>query len=265
MSHVSDQHDRHDRLAVASLAAGDLAGTDRDRAASLVATCADCASLHDDLLAIARATAATPGRRQPARLPHHPGAGSPTPPAGWRRCHRRIRGSALRVTRQLGVGLATLGIAGLLLSALPPLQMGLARERRRPGACRAPRSQPSSERAPAFGAETDDGASVAPAALVGARIRRGRSQPRPVCTTPRPVRSRRHGRPTGGTPVRASALSGSSPTAETLATAQTDRLLAATADESAPTQGVSLVVIVVGGSSSLRELPSSSCAGLPGA
>ena len=58
MPHVSEQHAQHDPLLVVSFAAGDLADADRDLAASLVAECADCATLHDDVLAIARATAA---------------------------------------------------------------------------------------------------------------------------------------------------------------------------------------------------------------
>ena len=64
MPHVSEfhalPHDRHDRLVVAALAAGDLAGNDRDQALALTASCADCARLHADLIAIARATATLP-------------------------------------------------------------------------------------------------------------------------------------------------------------------------------------------------------------
>ena len=65
MPHASEQHAQHDPLLVVSLAAGDLTGTDRDRAAALIAACADCALLHDDLLAIARATAALPTAVRP--------------------------------------------------------------------------------------------------------------------------------------------------------------------------------------------------------
>ena len=72
MPHVSEvratDHDRHDPMLVAALAAGDLAGTDRDQAIALTASCAECAALHDDLVAIARATASVPPPiRAPAR------------------------------------------------------------------------------------------------------------------------------------------------------------------------------------------------------
>ena len=64
MPHVSDvratSHDRHDPMLVAALAAGDLAANDRDQAIALTRSCAECATLHDDLLALARATASAP-------------------------------------------------------------------------------------------------------------------------------------------------------------------------------------------------------------
>ena len=51
-----------------------------------VADCAECAHLHDDLLAIARATAALPAAPPPARLPADPGRrGDASGRLGWRR------------------------------------------------------------------------------------------------------------------------------------------------------------------------------------
>ena len=110
-------HDRHDPLLVAALAAGDLAATDRVRATELIETCPDCATLHDDLVAIARATASVPPpittrprdfrltREQAARLR----------PSGWRRFVGAFGSPQLAFTKPLGVGLATIGLAGLLL------------------------------------------------------------------------------------------------------------------------------------------------------
>src|SRR3954451_12224995 len=129
MPHVSDvratspDHARHDLLLVAALAAGDTSGTDRDRALDLTRSCAACAELHDDLVAIARATASVPppiadrprdfqltpadAARLPAaagrcgaprarRLapPHrrpHEGTGRDDPTARRRACHARAR------------------------------------------------------------------------------------------------------------------------------------------------------------------------------
>src|SRR3954452_20699184 len=64
MPHVHDaspaSHDRHDRLVVAALAAGDLTGTELDQTRALIASCPECRALHADLIAIARATATLP-------------------------------------------------------------------------------------------------------------------------------------------------------------------------------------------------------------
>lgn len=110
-------HDRHDPLLVAALAAGDLAATDRAHATELIETCLDCATLHDDLVAIARATATVPppittrprdfrlSREQAARLR----------PSGWRRFVGAFGSPRFAFTKPLGVGLATIGLAGLLL------------------------------------------------------------------------------------------------------------------------------------------------------
>ena len=77
MPHVTEMHAHHDQILVVSLASGDLATADRDRATalSLVESCGDCARLHDDVLAIAQATKALPAAVRTARLPDQPRAG----------------------------------------------------------------------------------------------------------------------------------------------------------------------------------------------
>ena len=113
----STSHDRHDALLVAALAAGDLAGTDRDHATDLIETCAECATLHDDLVAIARATSTVPppitSRPRDFRLT--PEQAARLRPSGWRRFAGVLAGPRLAFTRPLGIGLATIGLAGLLL------------------------------------------------------------------------------------------------------------------------------------------------------
>ena len=113
----STSHDRHDVLLVAALAAGDLAGTDRDHATDLIETCAECATLNDDLVAIARATSTVPppitSRPRDFRLT--PEQAARLRPSGWRRFAGVLAGPRLAFTRPLGIGLATIGLAGLLL------------------------------------------------------------------------------------------------------------------------------------------------------
>ena len=119
-------HERHDPMLVAALAAGDLAGTDRDQAIALTQSCASCASLHADLQAIARATAALPPPIAAAPRDFRLSAGQAASlrRTGWRRLVPSI---PLRTatTRRLGVGLATIGLAGLLIGNVP-LNMGMS-------------------------------------------------------------------------------------------------------------------------------------------
>jgi hypothetical protein len=121
MPHDSEQHAQHDQLLVVSLAAGDLTGADRDRAASQIATCAECALLNDDLLRIARATAALPAAVRPRDFQLSPEQAARLRPGGWRRFVAAFASPRLAMTRQLGMGLTTLGLAGLLVSVLPTL------------------------------------------------------------------------------------------------------------------------------------------------
>jgi hypothetical protein len=129
MPHVSDvratSHDRHDPMLVAALAADDLAGTDRDQAIDLTRTCAECATLHDDLLALARATASVPppiaARPRDFRLT--PADAARLRPSGWRRLVAAASSSRVIFSRPLGAGLATLGLVGLLVGNVQ-LSMG---------------------------------------------------------------------------------------------------------------------------------------------
>src|SRR2546428_13110559 len=92
MPHVSESHAQHDPLLVASLAAGDLAGADRDHATAQIASCADCAELHADLILIARATAALPPAVAPRDFTLTPEQPAALRPGGWRRLVAAISG-----------------------------------------------------------------------------------------------------------------------------------------------------------------------------
>ena len=109
---------------VAALDAGDLAGADLERARSLVGSCAGCAALQADLAALrgALVTLPVPPRRRDYRLTEVDAAR--LRPSGWRRFVGWLAAPGSSV-RPLATGLATLGIAGLLLSAgLPGLGAG---------------------------------------------------------------------------------------------------------------------------------------------
>jgi hypothetical protein len=105
-------HARHDRFAIsAALGGGSLPGT--------VATCPACGALHADLLAIRDAVrcAWLPTLPRELRLPAV--TAERLRPSGWRGFVRAIGSSRDAVTRPLAMSLVGLGLAGLLLTALP--------------------------------------------------------------------------------------------------------------------------------------------------
>jgi hypothetical protein len=105
-------------MLVAALAAGDLAGTDRDQAIALTQTCPECATLHTDLIAIARETATLPApiATAPRDFRLSPAQAAQLRRAGWR---RYVPSLGAAFTRPLGVGLATFGLIGLLVTNIP--------------------------------------------------------------------------------------------------------------------------------------------------
>ncbi len=110
-------HADHDRLLVAAYAAGDATGADLEAARTLVASCADCAVLHRDLRVIAAALPALPAPVRPPRdfrLTSAQAAG--LRPPTWRRLLEPFAGPRFAFAGPLGTGLATLGIAGLLVA-----------------------------------------------------------------------------------------------------------------------------------------------------
>jgi hypothetical protein len=133
MPHVSDvratspDHDLHDRLLVAALAAGDLAATDRDHALALIRSCPACAELHDDLIAIAHATASVPPiAARPRDFQLTPADAARLRPSGLRGVLARLAGAPRGATRPLGAGLAMIGLVGLLVGNAPAFSFGSA-------------------------------------------------------------------------------------------------------------------------------------------
>lgn len=105
---------------IAALDAGDLAGIERERAATLAGICTGCASLLADLAVLRAATAALPAvpRSRDYRLTDADVAR--LRPSAWGRLVGWL-GAPRSTVRPLAGGLAALGIAGLLLSTTPGL------------------------------------------------------------------------------------------------------------------------------------------------
>jgi hypothetical protein len=111
-------HEAHETLGIAALAAGDLSGAERDRAEALVAACSSCRSLYADLLVLADAT-----RMSPPAVPWRPRDFTLSERDAARLSSRSRRvidwlaGPRGAMTRPLAAGLATLGVAVIVLSS----------------------------------------------------------------------------------------------------------------------------------------------------
>ena len=112
----TSSHADHDLLLVAAYAAGDATGIDLETAQAQVATCADCAVLHRDLRAVAAALPALPAPVRPRDFRLAPEQAARLRPSAWRRLLQPFAGPRFAFAGPLGTGLATLGIAGLLVA-----------------------------------------------------------------------------------------------------------------------------------------------------
>ena len=105
--------------------AGDLAGHERDAAATLASTCPGCASLLADLALLRAATAALPARPRMRDFRLTDADAARLRPSAWKSLVRWLAAPRSTV-RPLAGGLAALGIAGLLLTTTPGLLGGSA-------------------------------------------------------------------------------------------------------------------------------------------
>lgn len=126
-NHSQANHADHDQLAVAALAAGDAVGAELERAQGLVADCADCAELFSDLRVLQSATASLPALRRTRDFRLSEADAARLRPRGWRSILAAFGSPRLAFSQPLAVGMATLGIVGLLVASLPgPLMTATA-------------------------------------------------------------------------------------------------------------------------------------------
>ena len=115
----STDHRRHDRLLVASLLDRSTDRPDRGRAESRIASCAECAALHKDLLAISDAARAIPTPVRPRDYALTPEDARRLWRTGWRRVVAMFGSTRDAFSRPLAIGLTTIGLAGLLVAGMP--------------------------------------------------------------------------------------------------------------------------------------------------
>jgi hypothetical protein len=151
----------HDETLIVRLAAADLDGESADVARARVSACPACAELLADIRAIAAATAALPAPRRSNDFRLTEADAARLRPIGWRRLLGLVNGPSLAFIRPLATGLATLGIVGLLVAALPG-GLGLG------GAATVPTAGGSVAESGAAGAVVGAQAPLAPGASPGA-------------------------------------------------------------------------------------------------
>ncbi len=118
---MTPDHAGHDETLIAGLAAADLTDPETAVARALVASCPDCAQLHEDLGAIMAATAALPAPRRTRDFQLTEADAARLRPSGWRRLAAGFGRPRLALGRPLAGGLVALGIAGLIVSASPAI------------------------------------------------------------------------------------------------------------------------------------------------
>jgi len=123
LSPASD-HASHDTILVSSLADHSLPVTERAAAEALVASCTQCADLQADLLALRAATRAMPTPARPNDYTLTESDAARLRSGGWRRFVTILGTSRDALSRPLAIGLTTLGLAGLLVTAAPALMIG---------------------------------------------------------------------------------------------------------------------------------------------
>lgn len=143
----ASDHASHDTILIASLADHSLPAGERAAAEAIVATCSQCADLQADLLALRAATRAMPTPARPADYTLTESAAARLRSGGWRRFVAILGTSRDALSRPLAIGLTTLGLAGLLVSAAPSLMIGSA----------SSSAAPTTVAAPAGGAAAENG------------------------------------------------------------------------------------------------------------
>jgi hypothetical protein len=170
LSDEVERHAGHDPLLVAGLLDRMADSADRSAAERLIATCAACAEMHSDLLAISSGIQAMGAPARTREFTLTVGDAARLRPSGLRRYLAGLGTSRDRVTRPLAIGFTTLGLVGVLVAGAPAmLPVGSATSGTTHDAAGAPAEGVGAARVPAGGASsmtTSEGSSIPPAFII---------------------------------------------------------------------------------------------------
>ena len=117
-------HDQHDLELIAGHAAGDLSDTERTRADELLRSCASCADLRRDLVAIAAATHTLPAQTATRDYRLTDAQAASLRPGGWIKSLLRPFAAPRSTVRPFAMAFTSLGLAGLLVTNILPALLG---------------------------------------------------------------------------------------------------------------------------------------------
>ena len=117
---IPAEHAQHDLELIAGHAAGDLADTQRSRADALIQSCASCADLRRDLVALAAATRMLPASAAPRDFRLTAAQAARLRRGGWRKALLRPFAAPRSTIRPMAMAFTSLGLAGLLVTTILP-------------------------------------------------------------------------------------------------------------------------------------------------
>ena len=123
---AATDHARHDRELISALAARtpDLPARDLAAAQELVEQCSDCRDLLADLVALQLALPATSTPSRPRDFTITAADAERLRRGGWRRAIGFFGSARDGFSRPLAIGFTTIGLAALMLTALPSIPFG---------------------------------------------------------------------------------------------------------------------------------------------
>jgi hypothetical protein len=233
----SATHAQHDLELIAALAAGPVDQADETRGATLVSSCTACAELLADLQTIALATATLPVPERTRDFRLRPEDAARLRPRGLRRLAAALGATRLELARPLAPALVTLGVVGLLVSAVPAMSFGFASGGAAPAASRA-------AEAPGAAAAGIPSAAAAATAAPSAASSQGAF---PMAASPAPTGSTNlvSGQASGGASSAPTGMSDTAaePSAAIASTAQPEISVAPAVVQNGPQPNVPLAVV----------------------
>lgn len=121
LTEAAARHARHDPAMVSALVDRSADPSDRSAGEAMVAACADCASLFEDLSVLAAAVESMPTPARPREYVLSVDDAARIRRPGWRRILGGLGSPGDALSRPLAIGLTTMGLVGILVVGVPSI------------------------------------------------------------------------------------------------------------------------------------------------